>query len=62
MEKKDIIILTAVLLLAGLNLYRRYAKKKGGSIGAAAGKSGGKGSLSTQPDDYEPYSDKKPGR
>jgi len=59
MEKKDIIILAAVLVLASLNLYRRYAKKKGNSIGKAGGKTGGKSSLSVQPDDYEPYSGKK---
>ncbi|MDZ7634963.1 MAG: FeoB-associated Cys-rich membrane protein [Bacteroidales bacterium] len=56
MEKRDIIILVAVLAVAGLNLYRRYAKKKGGSGGFAAKKTGEKSSLSVQPDDYEPYS------
>ncbi|MRR20255.1 hypothetical protein EG827_08670 [bacterium] len=61
MEKKDIIIFAAVLALVGLNLYRRYAKKKGNLIGDTAKKAGGKGSLSVQPDDYEPYAGKKPG-
>lgn len=61
MEKKDIIILAAVLALAGLSLYRRYAKKKANTEGAPAKKTGEKSSLSVQPDDYEPYSGKKPG-
>jgi len=61
MEKKDIIILAAVLAVAGLNIYRRYAKKKGNPGGFAAKKTGEKSSLSVQPDDYEPYSGKKPG-
>ena len=61
MEKKDIIILAAVLALVGLNLYRRYAKKKGTSEGVSAKRTGEKSSLSVQPDDYEQYSGKKPG-
>ena len=61
MEKKDIIILAAVLAMIGLNLYRRYAKKKGVSGGFAPTKTRDKSSLSGQPDDYEPYSGKKQG-
>lgn len=61
MEKRDIIILAALLAVAGLNLYRRYAKKKdAGNFGAK--KTGEKSSLSVQPDDYEPYSGKNQGK
>lgn len=59
MEKKDILIFTAVLLLVGLNLYRRYMKKKGDAGGVTGKNRGSKDSLSAQPDDYEPYSGKK---
>lgn len=55
MEKKDIIIFTAMLLLAGLSLYRRYIKKKSDAGGFSANKPRKKNSLSAQPDDYEPY-------
>jgi len=59
MEKKDIFILTAMLLLAGLSLYRRYMKKKSDAGGFPAKKPPEKNSLSGQPDDYEPYTGKK---
>lgn len=59
MEKKDILIFTAVLLLVGLNLYRRYAKKKGVAGAETRNKKGTGSSLSSQPDDYEPYSGEK---
>ncbi len=59
MEKKDIIILAAMLLVAGLSLYRKYASKKGKSTVTGTTKPGEKNSLSVQPDDYEPYSGRK---
>ena len=59
MEKKDIIIVTAMMLLAGLSLYRRYLKKKSDTGGLYANKPPEKNSLSAQPDDYEPYTGKK---
>ncbi len=59
MEKKDIIIFAAMLLLVGLSLYRRYMKKKSDAGGVPANKPIQKNSLSEQPDDYEPYSERK---
>ncbi len=59
MEKKDIIIYVAMLLLVGLGLYRRYMKKKSGAGGIPPDKPLQKNSLSVQPDDYEPYAGKK---
>lgn len=59
MEKKDIIIFAAMLLLVGMSLYRRYMKKKSDAGGVTAGKPLQKNSLSEQPDDYEPYKGKK---
>jgi hypothetical protein len=59
MEKKDIIILAAMLLAVGLSLYRKYASKKAKAPFTGTGKPVEKNSLSVQPDDYEPYSDRK---
>lgn len=59
MEKKDIIIFTALLLLTGLSLYRRYMKKRSDAGAFSANKPPAKNSLSAQPDDYEPYTGKK---
>ncbi len=59
MDKRDIIIFTALLLLTALSLYRRYAAKKkneGGMPGGVPKKDDG---ITGQPDDYEPYSGKK---
>ncbi len=59
MDKKDIIIFTAIVLLTALSLYRRYAarkKKEGGMSGGVTQKDN---TLTGQPDDYEPYSGKK---
>lgn len=59
MEKKDILIFTAMVLLVGLNLFLRYMKKKKANAGGVAEKKKReKSSLSVQPDDYEPYSGK----
>lgn len=59
MEKKDIIILAAMVMVAGLSLYRKYASKKGKSPFTGMAKPAAKNSLSVQPDDYEPYSGRK---
>ncbi len=59
MDKKDIIIYIAVLMLIGLSLYRKYAKKKGVTPGGQVQKPEGKNSLRGEPDDYEPYSGRK---
>ncbi len=60
MEKKDILFFAGMVLLVGLNLYIRYMKKKKANAGGADVKiNREKSSLSVQPDDYEPYSEKK---
>jgi len=59
MDKKEIFILVALLLVTALSLYRRYAarkKKEGGPQGVMRQKGD---SLTGQPDDYKPYSEKK---
>lgn len=53
MEKKEIIILAAVLAIAGFNLYRKYIAKKGGKSGVAKTN---ELLSSRKEDDYEPYS------
>lgn len=54
MEKKDIIILAAILAAAGFNLYRKFIAKKGGK-----GIEKSNELLSSRKtDDYEPYSGK----
>lgn len=60
MDKKDIIIYAAVLVVLGINFYLRYKKKKAGTAsGSKPGKTpGGGNDLSSQSDDYEPYSGK----
>ncbi len=59
MDKKDIIILVSVFLLAGLSFYRKFAKKKGAFPGTPEKKAEGRNGLHGQPDDYEPYSGNK---
>ncbi len=59
MDKKEIIIFTAILFLTVLSLYRRYAAKKKNDGGMPGGVPKKDDSLSGQPDDYEPYSEKK---
>ncbi|MDX9903684.1 MAG: hypothetical protein RB288_06370 [Bacteroidales bacterium] len=59
MDKKEIIIFGAVLLLTALSLYRRYAAKKKKEGSRPEGMLHKGDSLSGQPDDYEPYSGKK---
>ncbi len=59
MDTKDIIILTAIVLLTALSLYRRYAAKKKKEGGLPGGVPQKDDSLTGQPDDYEPYSGKK---
>lgn len=60
MEKKDILFFAGMVLLVGLNLYIRYMKKKKANAGVPDVKiNREKSSLSVQPDDYEPYSEKK---
>jgi hypothetical protein len=60
MEKKDIIIYAAVVVLLGINFYIRYTRKKAGkgSGGKSGMKSGSGNDISSQSDDYEPYSGK----
>ena len=59
METKDIVILAAVFALSGYSLYRRYAKKNGGTLGAGPLKNTSKNSLKDQADDYVPYAGKR---
>lgn len=57
MEKKDIILLVFVLVVAGVSRYMRSLKKKQAAQGGDS--SSRQGKLSDQPDDYEPYSKKQ---
>jgi hypothetical protein len=59
MDKREIIIFTALLLLTALSLYRRYAAKKKNKGGMPGGVPKKDDSITGQPDDYEPYSGKK---
>jgi len=60
MDKKDIIIYAAVLVLLGINFYVRYTRKKAGKApgGKPGTKSGRRNDITSQSDDYEPYSGK----
>jgi hypothetical protein len=60
MDKKDIIIYVAVVVLLGINFYVRYTRKKAGKVpgGKTGTKSGSGNGISSQSDDYEPYSGK----
>jgi preprotein translocase subunit SecG len=58
MGKKDIIILAVLFATIALNLYLRWVKKKKGASGTQKDNLPKKGSISGQPDDYEPYSKK----
>ncbi len=58
MEKKDIIILAVLFATIVLNLYLRQVKKKKAASGTQKYNLPKKGSISAQPDDYEPYSKK----
>jgi uncharacterized membrane protein YebE (DUF533 family) len=59
MEKKDIIIIVAVLAALGFSLYRKYMKKNQGKGSSGSGtQSGSSFSSSSKDDDYEPYSKK----
>lgn len=53
MEKKDIIIIAAILAAAGFNLYRKYIVKKDKGTGKT-----NELLSSRKTDDYEPYSGK----
>lgn len=55
MEKKDIVIIAAVIVFSGYSLYRRYVMKKPGVQGSGSLKLPAKNSLKDQADDYEPY-------
>jgi hypothetical protein len=59
MDKREIIIFTALLLLTALSLYRRYTAKKKNEGGMPGGVQKKDDSLTGQPDDYEPYSGNK---
>lgn len=59
MDKRDIIIFTALLLLTALSLYRRYAAKKKNKGAMPGGESKKDDSFTGKADDYEPYSGKK---
>jgi hypothetical protein len=60
MEKKEILILVACLLLAAYIRYNRYMKNKSAKGGNTSSDSKFKGfsSSSSVDDDYEPYSKK----
>jgi hypothetical protein len=57
MDKKDIIILSAVFVFLALRLYQKYVKKDQGKPGNAKS-SGTSFTSSEKSDDYEPYSGK----
>jgi hypothetical protein len=59
MDTKEIIILVCMLLALGFSMYKRLSgkNKKAGQVEKQSPFK--KGGLSSQPDDYEPYSKKK---
>ena len=61
MDKKDIIIYAAIVVILGINFYMRYKKKQAKeATGNQTGKKSGSSSdISGQSDDYEPYSGRK---
>jgi len=60
MNTKDIIVFAAVFLFLGFRLYQKYGKKNKMADSQKQKKNliGGKNDLSSQSDDYEPYSKK----
>lgn len=59
MEKKDIIIIVAVLAALGFSIYRKYMKKNQEKSKPGSGKQTGSSFSSPSiDDDYEPYSKK----
>lgn len=58
MDKKDIIIYAAIVVVLGVNYYLRYKKKKAKEVNKTGKESGSPGDISGQSDDYEPYSGK----
>jgi hypothetical protein len=60
MDTKDIIVFAAVFLFLVFRLYQKYGKKNKTSDSSQQKKNlfGKKGGLSSQSDDYEPYSNK----
>ena len=59
MDKKDIILYAAIVVVLGVNFYLRYKKKKAKEVTRAGKESGSRGEIPGQSDDYEPYSGKK---
>jgi len=59
MDKKDILIIVFVIIGFGLSIYRRMNMKKNQAGTKESGNVTKKRGLSSQPDDYEPYSGKK---
>jgi len=59
MEKKEIIIFTAVMIFVAIRLYQKYSKKgKNNTAGNTGSSSGSELLTSSKDDDYEPYSKK----
>ena len=59
MDKKDILIIVFAIIGVGFSIYRRMNMKKNQTGAKENGRVIKKGGLSSQPDDYEPYSGKK---
>jgi hypothetical protein len=59
METKEILLLLIAFVALGFSIYKKYTKKNGQSKGDEKKSIIKKGGLSSQPDDYEPYSGKK---
>ena len=57
MDKVEIIVFSAVLVLVAVRLYQKYVKKSRGKQGS--GNTKGTTFSSSNEDDYEPYSKKK---
>ncbi|HZY25895.1 MAG TPA: hypothetical protein VFE71_08730 [Bacteroidales bacterium] len=58
MDKKQIFIFAALLLVVGIRLYMKYIKKNQGNIGSDTKQSGTSFPSSSKDEDYEPYSKK----
>ncbi len=58
MDKKQIFIFAAVLVVVCIRLYMKYIKKNQGNIGSDAKQSGTSFPSSSKDEEYEPYSKK----
>jgi hypothetical protein len=59
METKELLLLLVVFVALGFSIYKKYVKKNEQGKDAEKKSTIKKGGLSSQPDDYEPYSGNK---